>query len=236
MSVKRAQEIIEKSKPHKIYFSIDGGSNTSHDKNRGKGTFEKALQGLKNMLKANQKNKKLKIGIYQLDLKEKIENYDQEFLELCKEVDEWVRVNPLLPNGDEKLFGQFNNLEGGMLSSYNFKQMNSRSLIPEGPCFWAGNAMCIDPMGNVSVCLLSHTREGVVGNIIDEEVPEILERAKHFRENIEMNGRSSLLHCSGCLKPCGNVHNEATLPPQVNIDSLKESFCNEKKANTHISF
>lgn len=215
MTKEKAREIIEVSHPHKIYFSIDGGSQISHDLNRGEGTFNLAKKGLKNILEANNSEKRLQIGIYQLDLNESHDQYDTEFLELTQEVDEWVRINPLLPTGDELIFGSRPKLNGGDPIIRSWESLEAQNTIPEGACFWAGNAICIAPNGSVSVCLLSHSDDGIIGNIYNDDLDNILANALEFRKELKMKGRSNLPHCKNCLKPCGEAHQELKNPPAV---------------------
>src|SRR3546814_7318766 len=65
-----------------------------------------------------------------------------------------------------------------------------RSPVPGGSCFWVGHTLCLAPDGKVSVCVISHGRAGVVGNLFDETPEAVVDRAVAFRRMLESAGRS----------------------------------------------
>ncbi|HYF33497.1 MAG TPA: radical SAM protein [Chitinophagaceae bacterium] len=200
----RAEAIASVAEDYKIFVSIDGGTRESHEKNRGEGNFDKSVEGINNLLRARNGNKFPRIGIYTIDLGIPESEYDPTFRELTKRVDYHTKVRPVYTNSDliplfedpKKLGGQkYQNLE---LNFFN-------PTIPQGPCFWVGNSFCISANGDVSICLLSHSREGVVGNIIRDDVNQVLDNAKAIRTQISTHGRSSVNHCKNCSKLCGEA-------------------------------
>ena len=207
LHTKLAEAIVAHSGPQMIYLSIDGGNELVHDANRGRGTFRSALAGAWTLLKAREKSQRQdgnpRIGIYQLEMGEPIERYDPEFLELTSAVDEWVRIDPVVSNGSDtpvelKLFAD---------GSRNIA--NRRETVADpldwGACFWAGNAFCVAPNGDVSVCLLSHSSLGIVGNLLKEPVGAVVERAQAFRRRLDEEKRRGVQHCKGCQKSCGEA-------------------------------
>jgi MoaA/NifB/PqqE/SkfB family radical SAM enzyme len=62
----RAAKIVESigSMPLRIYLSIDGGSEASHDANRGRGTFQRAVTGAMNLIRARGSRANLQLILY----------------------------------------------------------------------------------------------------------------------------------------------------------------------------
>lgn len=176
--------------PHLIYVSIDGGNQQSHDRNRGPGSFEAALRGCENLLASRERNGSAhQIGIYQLDMDVSPDDYDPRFRELTQLVDTWTLERPVLNRGLERTSAM--------------ETRANQATRPRGACFWAGNALCIDPKGDVSVCLLSHQPSGVFGNLLREPIWDIVQRLRHFRQVLDQAGRQSVAHCRRCLKKEG---------------------------------
>ncbi|KAA2244267.1 hypothetical protein F0L46_01070 [Salinarimonas soli] len=78
--------------------------------------------------------------------------------------------------------------------------------MPAGACFWAGHVLCLAPDGNVSICVISHGRHGVIGNLFDEPAETVVARGVAFRRRLETEGRCRVGHCSTCRKPEGSVY------------------------------
>ncbi|BBQ83010.1 TPA: radical SAM protein [Kluyvera ascorbata] len=181
------KKIVESSSPNDLaYVSIDGGGETLHEENRGKGTWRSTLDGLHRLLDARESNpqKQLKVGIYEISYRRNA-IYDVELVTLSRKCDIWTRVSPIDKFGQEKFF-------------------NSNK-FPQGPCFWAGNAMCITTQGDVHICMLSFNSNGVIGNIFQEEVDAIIERGRLFRARLMHQGRNAVEHCKNCLKAEGDI-------------------------------
>jgi mycofactocin biosynthetic radical S-adenosylmethionine protein MftC len=85
-----ADDLVSIVRRIQIFVSIDGGTEASHDFNRGAGTYRKALNALDLLLTARGDRDKPSIGLFQLDLGVPQEAYDPEFLRLATSVDEWV--------------------------------------------------------------------------------------------------------------------------------------------------
>jgi len=120
-----------------------------------------------------------RIGLYQIDLGLSKDEYDPPFLELAEQVDDWVRIAPLFP--EPELATVF------MIPQDKIKRTNVRNvelhhgtILPQKACFWAGNSFNITPSGDVHVCLLSHSADGCVGNLLEDDVKTILSNAKAF--------------------------------------------------------
>lgn len=203
---KLASAIVAHSGPQMIYISIDGGTEALHDANRGRGTFRSSIAGAWTLLKAREgkavQDGNPRIGVYQLDLGTPTDEYDPEFLELVSAVDEWIRVNPVVSDGSDTPVAIKSNGSGPVFSHESATEDNP---LDWGACFWAGNALCVAPGGDVSVCLLSHHRSGVIGNLIKEPAGVVVKRAAEFRHRLEVEKRRGVQHCRGCQKSCGDA-------------------------------
>jgi radical SAM protein with 4Fe4S-binding SPASM domain len=166
------------------------------------------------LLRARGARKTPRLGIFQLNLGAPEALYDCEFLELAAQVDDWVRVDPVHPRSGQRVKVH------GKASRFPLPQVSDQlgvahpdihpqdrwwtlelppdSSVPPGPCFWAGNALFVAPSGDVSICLLSHTAEGVLGNLHLDSVEQILTEADAFRARIAALHRRQIAHCSGC--------------------------------------
>lgn len=180
-------EIIDRFRPGDLFYvSIDGGRREDHEANRGAGSWDAALCGLKNLLAARDSRggSHPQIGIYEIDYGHR-RRPDEELLRLGERCDKWTKVACMETSGREPSF--------------------VHPAIPRGPCFWAGHALCITAMGDVHVCLLSFRPDGVIGNIFDDDLAKILSNGRAFRERLRIGGRSSVPHCSGCRKTEGEM-------------------------------
>jgi sulfatase maturation enzyme AslB (radical SAM superfamily) len=198
------QQLLNVNMPFTIYISIDGGTEKAHDLHRGKGTFRISLAGAWRLLRSRGTKTLPKIGVYQLDLKEPVSNYDADFVKLSKQVDDYLRVLPVLPDGDGHPFLNEAETYGGSPLINSWPEVSFNSPIPQSPCFWAGNSFSISPLGDVSVCILSKQNIGIVGNLLNENVSIIFDKVKQFRKSIEENGRTNVDHCKSCRKCPGN--------------------------------
>jgi hypothetical protein len=95
--------LVEIEQEFTVCLSIDGGNRESHDKNRGGGTYDKAMAGALNLLAARGSRPSPRIVLYQLDLRTDPGSYDLQFVELANRVDAWQRVQAVLPSGDANL-------------------------------------------------------------------------------------------------------------------------------------
>lgn len=188
-----------------IYVSIDGGSEASHDLHRGKGTYKKSMAGAWMLLKARGERTTPRIALYQLDLREEARYYDPEFLELSEAVDEFQRAVPVLPNGDGRTMLEAEEHPSGSPLVTAWMDVPMYRPVPHDPCFWAGNSLCVAPSGDVHICLLSHTSDGCIGNLLREPAGIVFERSRRFRKSIELTGRPSIPHCRDCRKCPGNA-------------------------------
>ncbi|WP_145736663.1 radical SAM protein [Nitrospirillum pindoramense] len=218
LTPKRVSEILSVPFPHTIYVSLDGGNQASHDLNRGEGTFQKTIRGLRTLLDARGRDHgHVRVGVYQIDLNEPLEDYDPEFLALAARVDTHVKVTPLLPGGAHHKIRELDDLESDEALHRRMSQDINPSLpVPTGACFWAGHTLCMAPDGETSVCVISHGAQGVVGNLMTETAETVVGRAVDFRRRMAEEGRQSILLCAGCRKPNGEIHAKhkaATLPP-----------------------
>lgn len=169
-----------------IYVSIDGGEPILHEANRGEGTWTPTLKGLRRLLDARDRlhGSGPNIGIYEISYGRK-PDYDDELIELSRRCDMWTRVAPIDMHGHEAPFAELE--------------------LPRGPCFWAGNAMCITARGDVHICMLSFAECGVLGNVFVDDIRLIVQRAGAFRNTLTSAGRSAIAHCRGCRKVEGAI-------------------------------
>jgi MoaA/NifB/PqqE/SkfB family radical SAM enzyme len=202
-----ASAIVAHSGPQMIYVSIDGGTEALHDTNRGRGTFRSSIAGAWTLLKAREEKGRgdgnPRIGVYQLDLGVPAEGYDPEFVELVSAVDEWIRVNPVVSGGADSAVEMKAEVGDGAVFSHGVG--DGEDPLAWGACFWAGNALCVAPSGDVSVCLLSHHSSGVVGNLLREPAGVVVRRAREFRRRLDEEKRRGVAHCRGCQKSCGDA-------------------------------
>lgn len=204
LTPEKAEAIASVDENYKIFVSIDGGTRESHEKNRGEGNFDKSVAGINNLLRARNGREYPKIGLYQIDLNIPQSDYDPVFQELTRRVDYYTKVRPVYTSSElVPMFEDAGKLGGNQYSNVELNFFNPT--IPQGPCFWVGNSFCVSANGDVSICLLSHSREGVVGNIIRDGVHEVLDNAQAIRTQIADFGRSSVNHCKNCSKLCGEA-------------------------------
>jgi MoaA/NifB/PqqE/SkfB family radical SAM enzyme len=219
LTERRVDEILSVAYPHKIFVSLDGGNAHSHDLNRGEGNFRKTMAGLRRLLDARHRYpRNATIGIYQIDLNQSEDAYDAEFLELLSRVDDHVKVTPLLPGGAHSKVAEISDLESDeTLQGRMLQDINPNLPVPKGSCFWAGHTLCLAPDGKASVCVISHGRAGIIGNLFDETPEAVVARAVAFRRMVDSVGRSCVGHCATCRKPEGDVlpkHRMRTTAPQ----------------------
>lgn len=202
-----AASIVAHSGPQMIYVSIDGGNERVHDANRGRGTFRSSIAGAWTLLKAREaagrEDGNPRIGIYQLEMGVASDDYDPEFLELASAVDEWIRIDPVVSDGSDTPVELRSEADGRRVIAN--RGASPVDPLEWGACFWAGNALCVAPNGDVSVCLLSHSEAGVVGNLVRERAGVVVGRAREFRERLEREKRRGVQHCKGCQKACGDA-------------------------------
>lgn len=196
----RASELVECADRVTIYVSIDGGSAVSHDRNRGHGSFELSLQGAENLLSARGARRWPRVVVYQLDLRELEADFDPRFLSLTERVDGWQVVTPVLPDGDGRPFLNAPLTRGGANIVDRWEELSRDQPIPQGPCFFAGNALVVAPDGLASICILSHDPTGVIGNLLTDSIDSIVSRARTWREMLRREGRSAIPHCAHCRK------------------------------------
>lgn len=199
------EALVEIDAPYTICVSIDGGTAVSHDLNRGAGSFEKAIRGARRLLAARGGRRNPRILLYQLDLREDPDHYDPAFLELTEMVDDWLKVAPVVPSGDAAMLARNPITRGGAPAVLDWPTLPPVAPVPSGPCFWLGNAMCIAPNGDVSVCLLSHRPDGILGNIYEQSASEIMARTMSRRNAMAAVGRASDAHCKDCRKVEGDA-------------------------------
>lgn len=206
LTEKRVADVLAVDYPHTIFVSLDGGNRLSHDLNRGEGNFEKTIAGLERLLDRGGGRPGLTIGVYQIDLNEPVEDYDPRFLRLLERVDRYEKVKPLLPGGAEQAVSDVENLQSdGTLDRMLSEEVLPHLPVPQLPCFWAGHVFCVAPNGDVSICVISHGAQGIIGNLLTDGVDRVLAGALAFRCNLADRGRSAVKHCSSCRKPAGRI-------------------------------
>jgi MoaA/NifB/PqqE/SkfB family radical SAM enzyme len=207
LTQKRVDQILTVPVTHKIFVSLDGGNAISHDLNRGQGMFRKTMDGLRRLLDARGDDRtRATVGVYQIDLNQDEADYDPEFLELVARADDHQKVTPLLPGGVHHKVAEVADLESDEALHLRMSQdINPGQPIPAGACFWAGHTLCLAPDGQVSVCVISHGKAGVVGNLFSQPPETVVESAKAFRNRLDREGRACVGHCTTCRKPEGNV-------------------------------
>jgi MoaA/NifB/PqqE/SkfB family radical SAM enzyme len=158
----RADALVQASGRAIIYISIDGGNEATHEGNRGSGTYARALAGAMRLLEARRTSGGPRIVLYQIDFGLPLSAYDHSFLELAERADEWIRVSPVT-----RL--KASNDSGAPVARFTDSPQESNRASgggsANGACFWAGNSISVSPSGDVSICILSHSEVGVLGNL-----------------------------------------------------------------------
>ena len=183
---KRAAAVVAANQGHSIYVSLDGGTAAAFERNRGAGTWHKALRGLEALLAARGDASGPRICIYQLDLGVPPEQYDPRFRALTKRVDRYLVMSPV-------------DADGGSLHP-----SGEPHTVPSGPCFWLGNALAVDVTGQAWTCLLH--RGTRLGSLMDESVDDLLDRASAMRQRVQRETRAAIPGCAGCHKKEGTAH------------------------------
>jgi MoaA/NifB/PqqE/SkfB family radical SAM enzyme len=201
LTPRKAASIVDSAGPLRIFVSIDGGNARRHDENRGQDSFRRAIRGAWNLLAARGELENPRIILYQLDLGEPLDQYDPEFVALSRAVDDYQRVQPVLPGAPE---GEY---RGGAELSPELSRSPLVPLrrIPRGPCFWAGNSISVAPDGDVSICILSNRSDGVIGNLHRDSIGALMGRAGEWRTRMTRDGRAAIQHCVGCHKCEGDA-------------------------------
>lgn len=188
-----------------VCVSIDGGTQASHDAQRGRGTFHRAIRGARALLKARGERAWPRIVLHQLDLRVSHDAYDDEFMSLSRDVDLWQRKVPIVPGGERRLFGSEPLSAAGTSLVDQWQAVAMPWDIPTGACFWAGNSLSIAPNGDVYICLLSSTPSGVLGNLLVDPVWTLVDKSRQWRERLEVDGRRDTAHCATCRMENGSV-------------------------------
>jgi sulfatase maturation enzyme AslB (radical SAM superfamily) len=205
-----ALRLLKVLKTGAVFVSIDGGNASSHNFNRGEGTFEKSIIGLRNLLNAkNSLGYGTKIGVFQLDLGVQEDQYSKEFVELAEASSEWVRVQPFHPKNGAQFTVNVNKLNNYIpdesakstvdpSNRWWLQQIPDVSYLPSNPCFWAGNSLFFHTNGDARICLFSRQIDGYLGNILVDDIDMIIGKGEEFRKQIGLNGRQNFSHCKGC--------------------------------------
>lgn len=182
-----AAKIISAHPRQKIMLSLDGGNKHSYEQNRGHGTWSRALAGSEAILKARKSEPSVSIGVYQLDLGVSPTDYDPRFTVLLNQIDSFEIKKPVRDDG----------LPLDVIQPGN---------VPTGPCFWVGNAIAIQPNGDVFTCILKQGTQ--IGNILQDSIESLIARAQNLRENISSEGRQNAIYkgCRECFKQEGVPH------------------------------
>src|SRR3546814_15449719 len=113
---------------------------------------------------------------------------------------------PIFPGGAHSNVTEIGDLESDKtLYDRMLQDINPNLPVPGGSCFWAGHTLCLAPDGKVSVCVISHGRAGVVGNLFYETPEAVVDRAVAFRRKLESAGRACVGHCLPLCTPGGQL-------------------------------
>ncbi|MBL6431274.1 MAG: radical SAM protein [Alphaproteobacteria bacterium] len=219
LTEKRVEEIVSVDFDHKIFVSLDGGNRLSHDLNRGEGNFEKSLRGLEILLDRARDRPGLRVGVYQIDLDEPIEDYDPRFLKLLEQVDQYEKVKPLLPGGANRPSTRSRIWKATARSTACCRRRCCR-IFPSATALLLGGArLCVAPNGDVSICVISHGQAGIVGNLLRDGVDRVLAGALAFRCRLADHGRAAVSHCKDCASR--RAVSSAAHPEQTRGRSLR---------------
>lgn len=179
-----------------IFFSLDGGTRELHEINRGVNTFDKTISNLNYLLRFS---RTFKVGIYEIIIKER---NDEIYNNIEGEIDYHRRVYPIYPDVEEVNF--FKEIKISNKKLINIENLDNFT-VPDGVCLFAGNTIAISPLGTVSVCLMSNNNEGIIGNIFNQPIEEIVSKANIFKNRLIVEGRKNVSHCQNCMKPAVNL-------------------------------
>lgn len=200
LTERNCERLCRIESPYYVYLSIDGGNRAAHERNRGKGTFDRAVRGGLNLLRRRADAPWPHVSLYQLDLRVCEDDYDPSFFELALSCDAWQRVTPIIRNGADIFGAAEPSADGVDLEQY--WGLDAVGEQPRGACFWAGYSLSISPEGDVSPCILTQTadEDALLGNLRVDAVSAILARATELRERLERQGRQSVRQCASCYK------------------------------------
>lgn len=219
LSESMCERLIAIKAPFHVYLSIDGGNKAAHERNRGIGTFDRAVQGGLRLLTMRNDAPWPHISLYQLDLRLALGAYDADFLMLANAADAWQRVSPIVRSGTDSVIAAATPSRDGVNPS-TLWDADYVGPQPKGACFWAGYSLAISPTGDASVCILNQLSqpEGVLGNLVRQPISDILVAASKFREKLENRDRSQIPHCASCFKVSGKPR-----PPRP-VNDLRLTF------------
>jgi hypothetical protein len=100
------------------------------------------------------------------------------------------------------------------------QDINPSLPVPKGACFWAGHTLCLAPDGQVSICVISHGRAGIVGNLFTESPEQVVERALAFRARLDAESRACVGHCASCRKPEGTILAKHFAPARASFETI----------------
>src|SRR6266480_3256039 len=186
VSPRVAHDVVNAHPRQRIYVSLDGGNKESFERNRGRGQWSAAIDGLEELLRARGEREGPQIGIYQLDLGVPRCEYDPRFVALTRHVDLYVVIPPVA-------------LDGGSVQQSGCPSLGE---IPAGPCFWLGHTLAVDCDGAAFTCLLETGTK--LGSLVEEELEVLLDRASHLRRVAECRGRTAIPRCATCRKREGS--------------------------------
>lgn len=148
--------------------SVDGHTDSVHDAMRGKGTFEKAIQGINNL-------KELGITIEIMSLiSKKNYTYLKEIKEFVSHLGDSCIIGPINPMGkavDSPLLLTQKERINTVLANFNEEKIQT-TIAPRTGCV-AGLPLYIDPNGNIYPCFYMMLPEFNIGNVRKHNLCEI---------------------------------------------------------------
>lgn len=243
-TIKRINELNIKT----LTISFDGGTESSMDQIRGKGSYKKVIENLYNLKKYYKgkysiKTTLMKTNIYCLEEVVKIgikcgcssvkfntvredgrAALNKDSIVLTQQ--EYIDAMKNLENLKQKYFGKIkikNPLNIFCGECYNYIEELGFG------CFAGKESICVDPLGNVKPC--SHfPEEFICGNIRDESLYKIWHKSKILFKFRNFKGNQECNNCSKYSKCRGGCRYRAFLYGDINgIDSYCYEFKNSVK-------
>ncbi|MBB5316677.1 radical SAM protein [Tunturibacter empetritectus] len=180
-----AAKLVDAHSAQTIIFSLDGGTKESFERNRGAGNWQRALDGLEMVMERARERTGVKVGVYSIDLGVSPDRFDTRFTRLASLADFHVIMPPVRKDGSA----------GGSGTLVSLSELKA---VPNGPCFWLGNAMAIDCHGIAFTCLLNGGTR--LGDLRNESIQSLRERSRALRRSVELEGRRNISGCSKCRK------------------------------------
>ena len=182
LSPNKISQILNSKALDEIVFSLDGGNKKDYEYIRNGANWEITIKNVKKFLQLrNNKKSSIKVGIRSIFYKSPV--FDQEYLEIVRQVDNWWPILPHSWDGTKKYEG------------YTFRKLTKKSF-----CNFIFDNLAIHWNGLVSPCCNDQNSRGLIGNINHQTLKQIyLSTARRRMINLmARNQRQKIPLCCKC--------------------------------------